>query len=133
MRYLPEAHRYHRALRALGVTVDMVAPAASLDGYDLVVVPTLYTATDAEVAVIAAAAERGSTILVTPFSGIVDETDAIHPGSYPGAFRDLLGLVIDEFRPLAEAQTVSLRSGAHGSIWSEAIRVRGAEIIDTFS
>jgi beta-galactosidase len=132
LRYLPEAHRYHRALRALGVTVDFVAPGAALDGYDLVIVPTLYTTTDADTRAIAAAAERGATVLVTPFSGIVDATDAIYAEGYPGPFRDLLGLAIDEFRPLADGQIVSLSGGARGSIWSETIRVRDAETIDTF-
>jgi beta-galactosidase len=133
LRYLPEAHRYHRALRALGVTVDMVAPGAPLDDYDLVIVPTLHTATDAEAGVIAQAAERGATVLVTPFSGIVDETDGIHPGAYPGAFRDLLGLVIDEFRPLAAGQTVTVGSGARGTIWSESIRTTDSETVDVFT
>lgn len=133
LRYLPEAHRYHRALRALGVTVDMVAPGSSLDGYDLVIVPTLYSVTDADAEVIAKAAERGVTVLITPFSGIVDESDAIRTGSYPGAFRDLLGLVIDEFRPLAVDETVTLASKARGSIWSESIVVRDAETVDTFT
>ncbi|GHF10582.1 beta-galactosidase [Pseudolysinimonas yzui] len=133
LRYLPEAHRYHRALRALGVTVDLVAPGTPLTGYDLVIVPTLYTATDAEAAVIADAAELGATVLITPFSGIVDDTDAIHPGSYPGAFRDLLGIVIDEFRPLAAAQAIRLDSGARGSVWSESIQTRGAAIVDAFT
>ncbi|MGB3909549.1 MAG: beta-galactosidase [Pseudolysinimonas sp.] len=133
LRYLPEAHRYHRALRALGVTVDLVAAGAPLEGYDLVIVPTLYSATATDAAVIAAASERGATVLVTPFSGIVDETDAIHAEGYPGPFRDLLGLAIDEFRPLAADETITLAGGARGTIWSEAIRVLDAEVIDTFS
>ncbi|WP_293168046.1 beta-galactosidase [Microcella sp.] len=132
LRYLPEAHRYHRALRALGVTVDLVAPNAELSGYNLVVVPTLYTLTDAEAASIAHAASTGATVLVTPFSGIVDESDAIRLGGYPGAFRDFLGLTIDEFRPLAAEATVTLSSGARGSIWSESVRVADAEVIATF-
>lgn len=132
LRYLPEAHRYHRALRALGVTVDLVAPGTDLSGYDLIVVPTLYTLTDAEAASIARAASGGSTVLVTPFSGIVDEHDTIRPGGYPGAFRELLGLTVDEFRPLAADATVELSSGASGSIWSESVRVTDAEVIATF-
>lgn len=132
LRYLPEAHRYHRALRALGVTVDLVAPGTNLSGYDLVVVPTLYTVTDADAAAITHAAEAGATVLITPFSGIVDEHDAIRPGGYPGAFRELLGLAIDEFRPLAAEATVTLSSGARGSIWSESVRVTDAEVIATF-
>ena len=132
LRYLPEAHRYHRALRALGVTVDLVAPNADLSGYDLIVVPTLYTLTDAEAASIASAASGGAVVFITPFSGIVDENDAIRPGGYPGAFRELLGLTVDEFRPLAADATVGLSSGARGSIWSESVHVADAEVIATF-
>lgn len=132
LRYLPEVHRYHRALRALGVTVDLVAPSSDLSGYDLIVVPTLYTLTDAEAASISHAASAGATVLITPFSGIVDENDAIRPGGYPGAFGELLGLTIDEFRPLAAEATVALSSGARGSIWSESARVTDAEVIATF-
>ncbi len=132
LHYLPEAHRYHRALRALGVTVDIVAPGSDLSGYDLVIVPTLYTLTDAEALSIARAASAGATVLITPFSGIVDEHDAIRPGGYPGAFRDLLGLTVDEFRPLAADAVITLSSGAHGSIWSESVRVVDAEVVATF-
>jgi beta-galactosidase len=71
-------------------------------------------------------------VLITPFTGIVDERDAVIAGGYPGAFRDLLGLTIDEFRPLAAETTVTLSSGARGSIWSESVRVADAEVIATF-
>lgn len=133
LRYLPEAHRYHRALRALGITVDMVAPGSDLTSYDLVVVPTLYTVTDAASTAIAEATAAGATVLITPFTGIVDERDAVIAGGYPGAFRELLGLTIDEFRPLAAEATVSLSSGARGSIWTDAVRVADAEIVASFS
>ena len=138
MRYLPEAHRYHRAMRALGVTVDLVAPGADLSAYDLVLVPTLYTLNDAAVSVIVDAVGRGAIVLVTPFSGIVDEHDSIRPGGLPGAFSELLGVVIDEFRPLAANDVVTLASGGSGSIWTDALRTLPAssgsnvDVIDAF-
>lgn len=132
LRYLPEAHRYHRALRALGITVDLVAPGADLAGYDLVVVPTLYTVTDAAAQVIANAAQSGATVFITPFSGIVDEHDSVIEGGYPGAFRDLLGLTIDEFRPLAAGAEVVVSTGGFGSVWSDAVRVHDAQVLATF-
>lgn len=132
LRYLDEAHRYARALRALGVTVDMVRPGADLDGYDLVILPTFYAPSDVDVHAITRAVDAGTSIVVTPFSGIADETDAIRLGGYPGAFRDLLGITIDEFRPLAAESTARLRSGATGSIWVDSIRLAGAEAHDTF-
>lgn len=133
LRYLDEAHRYARALRALGVTVDMVRPGADLSGYALIVVPTLYCVSESEAAAIVAAARGGASVVVTPFSGIADETDAVRLGGYPGAFRDLLGLTIDEFRPLGEADTVHLDGGGVGSIWTDSIVVSDADVIDRFS
>ncbi len=75
-------------------------PSAPLDGYDLVLVCTLYAVADAAAANIAAAAPAGATVLVSYFSGIVDEQDHIRLGGYPGAFRELLGIRVEEFHPL---------------------------------
>lgn len=133
LQYLPEARRYHRALRSLGVTVDMVRPGDALDGYDLVVVPTLYSVTDAAADTIARAAASGATVLITPFSGLADEDAAIRLGGHPGAFRDLLGIVVDELRPLAADETVVLDGGATATIWSEALRAERAEVLDRFA
>src|SRR5690606_41279736 len=44
--------------------------------------------------------EGGGHLLVTYFSGIVDENDHVRLGGYPGAFRDLLGVRTEEFAPL---------------------------------
>ena len=52
-----------------------------------------------------AAAEAGATVVVTYFSGIVDEHDHIRLGGYPGAFRDLLGVRIEEFLPLLAGES----------------------------
>ncbi|MGY6499262.1 MAG: beta-galactosidase [Microcella sp.] len=133
LRYLDEAHRYHRALRALGVTVDMVRPGDDLTEYALVVLPTFYAPSDADVQAVTRAVTAGTSIVVTPFSGIADETDAIRLGGYPGAFRDLLGITIDELRPLADGATVRLASGDEATIWTDSIRLTGAEAHDHFA
>lgn len=133
LRYLEEAHRYARALRALGVTVDMVRPGADVSGYALVVVPTLYSVSEAEAATIHEAARTGTSVLVTPFSGIADETDAVLLGGYPGAFRDLLGITIDEFRPLGAEETVHVNGGGSGTIWTDSIVANDAEVLEFFT
>lgn len=130
--YLAEAHRYANALRALGVTVDMVRPGGDLSGYALAILPTFYAPSDADVQAIEAAVAAGTHVVVTPFSGIADESDAIRLGGYPGAFRELLGIVIDEFQPLAASDTVRLASGADARIWVDSIRLRDADAHDTF-
>jgi beta-galactosidase len=74
----------------------------------------------------------GGTVLVTPYSGIADETDTVYLGGYPGALRDVLGVRSEEFYPLVDT-TVALSSGGTGTIWSEAAESTGAEVRDTYA
>ena len=57
---------------------------------------------------------RRRTRLVTYFSGIVDEHDHVRLGGYPGAFRDLLGVRVEEFAPLLPGRSVTLDDGGRG-------------------
>jgi beta-galactosidase len=71
----------------------------------------------------------GGTVLVTYFSGIVDEADHIRLGGYPGAFRELLGVVTEEFFPLRPGEQVSLDDGAVADIWTELLHLDGAQAV----
>jgi beta-galactosidase len=109
------------------LTVDFVHPAADPTRYPLLVVPSLYLTTPEAAANLTGYVERGGTLLVSYFSGIVDAHDAVHPGGYPGALRDLLGLTVEEFRPLRSGESVRLDNGATADVWTELIRPRGAD------
>jgi len=131
--YADVAADVHAGLRAMAITADVVHPSADLSAYRLVIVPTLYTCRDDSAASVAAAAEAGATVLVTYFSGIVDEHDHIRLGGYPGAFRDLLGVRVEEFFPLAPQATVALSDGTSGTAWSELLQAVDAEVVTTFT
>ncbi|MDO8145859.1 beta-galactosidase [Isoptericola sp. 178] len=133
VRYLDEVHAMHAALRRAGVAVDVVRPGDDLEGYRLVVVPTLYLVTDATAAEVDRFVADGGTALVTYFSGIVDEHDHVRLGGYPGAFRDVLGARSDEFFPLQAGETVSLDDGRRASVWTERLEARGAEVRARFA
>ncbi|RYB92647.1 beta-galactosidase [Nocardioides glacieisoli] len=136
VRYRDRAEDLHRALTAQGVGVDVVHPSADLSAYRLVVVPTLYLVSDATVAAITAAADAGATVVVTYFSGIVDEHDHIRLGGYPGAFRELLGVRTTEFLPLLEGQRVGVQglgdSSVDADIWAEDLELAGAEAVASY-
>ncbi len=132
LEYPTVAHAVHRLLRDRGVTADVVHPSADLTAYRVVVVPTLYLVTDDHAAAVAAAAEAGSQVLVTFFSGISDEDDHIRLGGYPGAFRDLLGVRVEEFFPLMPGESVGLGAG-RGRLWSEDMTVVDAEVLDRYA
>ncbi len=127
------AHDLHAALRAAGITCDVVPPGADLAPYRVVLVPTLYLCTDGTAAAVAAAAEAGAQVLVTYFSGISDEHDHVRLGGYPGAFRDLLGVRVEEFFPLPVGGTVALDDGATGTLWSELLEAVDADVLARYA
>lgn len=137
VRYRDRAEDFHRALTALGVGVDVVHPGADLSSYDLVVVPTLYLVTDESAAAVAAAAERGASVVITYFSGIVDPHDHVRLGGYPGAFRDLLGVRSTEFLPLRSGERVRVDGLGDGDLdadtWSEDLELAGASAVATYA
>ncbi|WP_327191831.1 beta-galactosidase [Streptomyces xinghaiensis] len=103
------ADTFYEALYDRHLTVDFAHPEADLSAYPLVVVPALYLTEAAAGRNLRRYVEEGGTLLVSYFSGIVDEHDAVHPGPYPGALRDVLGLTVEEFSPLGEGERVGLR------------------------
>ncbi len=127
--YLDRARELHRALTDRGVGVDFAHPESDLDGYALVLVPTLYAVSDAAVERIESATRAGATVLVTYFSGIVDLQDQIRLGGYPGAFRELLGIRVEEFLPLREGHVVRLSDGRTADVWTEQLHLEGAESV----
>ena len=132
VRYLDQVHAAHTALADAGIVADIVRPGTDLDDYRLIVVPALHLVRDEEAAVIARAVERGATVLVTFYSGIVDAEDRVRTGGYPGAFRELLGIRSEEFAPLVPGQSVALSDGSTASVWSERLRTTDAGAIASF-
>ena len=131
--YGDDAHAVHAVLLRHGIAADVVHPGADLSAYRLIVVPTLYLMSDAAASAVGAAAAAGAQVLVTFFSGIVDDCDHIRLGGYPGALRDLLGIRVQEFNPLRENETVRLDDGTVGSVWSELLDLDGAEALASYA
>ncbi len=123
---------HHTALWRRGVTTDLVHPAADLSRYRAVLAPSLYLVGDEADANLRRHVERGGTLLVQFFSGIVDEHDHVRLGGYPGAFRDLLGVWVEELFPLRAGETVRLDDGSRGSLWSELLHPDGAEVVASY-
>lgn len=127
--YSATARALHNALFEKNVTVDVLPPWARLDGYALVVVPGLFLASDETARAVADYAEAGGTVLITWFSGIVDPSNTVRTGGYPGAFRELLGARSEEFVPLPEGTSVTLDNGWRAERWSELVHADTAEVI----
>jgi beta-galactosidase len=128
-----EIRRWHAALWRSGVLADVLHPGADLTSYRLVLAPALYLMDDAAAANLTRYVEGGGTLVVGPYSGIVDEHDHVRLGGYPGALRDLLGVRVSEFFPLPLDGTVALGNGWTGTIWTEHARAETATVVTSYA
>ncbi|SCG35393.1 beta-galactosidase [Micromonospora coxensis] len=127
-----EVSAAHRALWRTGYACDVVVPGDAVEAYRLLVLPALYLTDDATADWVREHVRGGGHALVTWLSGVADEHARVRLGGYPGALRDLLGLRVEEFHPLAEGEQVLLARGGTGRVWSETVRPAGAETVTAY-
>jgi beta-galactosidase len=135
LRYRQEALDWYSAFLALGVRADVVPTGAELDGYDAVIAPVLHVMPRSLAKELTGYAEGGGHLVTTYFSGIVDENDHAWLGGYPGALRELLGIRIEEFGPLPDGESVTLETGATGTLWTDRIELTdpAAEVLARYA
>ena len=105
MGYWDELKRHYNALAREGIAVEFVDQNADLAGYGLVVVPMLYLLTDAFAKKLCAFAQNGGTVIVTYWSGVVDESDLCRLGDTPYGLTELLGLRRTEIDGMYDGET----------------------------
>ncbi|GII76577.1 beta-galactosidase [Sphaerisporangium rufum] len=134
VRQLDRMIDHYAPLADLGAGVDVLPPWADLSEYALVVVPSLYLLSAADARRLDGYVAGGGALVVSFFSGIVDEYDRVHLGGYPAPLRDVLGVRVEEFWPAAERETFPVRgcgpfAAARGvaDLWREDLRLCGAE------
>ncbi len=130
--YQERIRAYYEALWHGKVTVDFVSRDADLSGYRLVVAPSLYIVPAPVTRNLTEYVEGGGRLVVSFFSGLVDDSDTIPPGPHPGGLRDLLGITIEEFHPLAAGDRVGVDGGLRADVWSERVVLRGATALRRF-
>jgi beta-galactosidase len=133
VQFLPAVRSYYEALWRKGITVDFVHPEEDLSAYDLLLVPSLYLMSDDAAAAVTARVRDGASLVASYFSGIVDDNDHVRLGGYPGALREVLGVRVEEFFPLALGQQVGLSNGGSGTTWSELLATTGADVVHTLT
>jgi beta-galactosidase len=136
LKLLPRIKALYAELFCRNVTVDFAHPEADLSKYRLVIAPHLYLVSDRAVKNVERYVANGGTLLMTFFSGIVDSNEHVLLGGYPGPFRALLGLWIEEFVPYGETEMnlIKAEDGKQFScdFWCEVIHPEGAEVLARF-
>lgn len=119
-----------------GINVDFALPGADLSDYRLVIAPASYLLTAEDADNLTRYVENGGTLLVSYFSGIVDEHDTIHAGGFMTPLRRALGVWVEEFLPLREGEILHVDgltdNPVSGRFWADHLRVEEAEVIASY-
>jgi beta-galactosidase len=113
----------YRPLYQAGITVDFCRPDEPLDRYEAVLVPSLYLVTAEEGANLVSYVEQRGAAVISFWSGIADEQDAVHLGPYGGPLRPLMGCDVLEVAPLPSEEVVEVE-------WEDGARTTATFWVD---
>ncbi|MFB8635429.1 beta-galactosidase [Enterococcus casseliflavus] len=105
LKYVEQIHRYYRYFYEQNIAVDLVPVDADLSKYKLVAAPVLYMIKEGMQERLTDFVMQGGALLTTYMSGIVDQSDNVHLGGYPGPLRELAGIWVEEIDALAPKQS----------------------------
>ncbi len=137
VRLLEGVYSFYKPLFEANVPVDFAHPGSDLSSYKLVVAPNLYLVRDEAAENLRQFVAGGGTLVVSFFSGIVDERDHVRLGGYPAPFRELLGLRVEDFVPMASGVENRISTSDGGSytceLWADLVHPGGAETLASYT
>lgn len=144
LKYARGVENFYTPLQRANLAVDFVFESTDLSRYRVVFAPSLYLVKPGVAEKLAAYVAAGGQLVLTYFSGIVDEHDRVHLGGYPAPFRALLGLEVEEWTVPSNDRATALATTPAGtalglpaqlaaSFWAEAIRAETCDVLATFT
>jgi len=136
MYYLEQLQLFHKALLSLGVGVDIINWSENLDGYKVVIAPTLFICNETVTKNLYAFVESGGTLILTNRTGVKDVNNICVMEELPGVFKECAGIVVEEYDPIgADKHTIKDNNGKIYECreWCDIIRPTTAKVISTYA
>jgi len=103
--YVDQIHQYYNYFYEKNIPVDMIPIDADFSKYKAVIAPVLYMIKDGMQESLDKYVADGGVLLTGFMSGIVNESDNVHLGGYPGPLRKIAGIWVEEIDALAPTQS----------------------------
>ena len=103
--YVDQIHQYYKYFYEKNIPVNMIPVDADFTDYKVIVAPVLYMIKEGMKEALESFVSNGGILLTTFMSGIVNESDNVYLGGYPGPLRSLAGVWVEEMDALAPEQT----------------------------
>lgn len=135
--YVDQIHQYYRYFYEKNIPVNMIPYDADFSRYKVIAAPVLYMVKAGMKEALERFVAGGGILLTTFMSGIVNESDNVYLGGYPGPLRDLAGIWAEEIDALAPEQQNLIRFSDHTegscSMLCDLIHLEGAECIAEYA
>lgn len=119
---------YYTSLREQRLTVDIVSAEAPLDGYKLVVAPSLNVISAKLAARLLAYVQQGGHLVLGPRSGMKDEHNSLNVQRQPGPLAEALGGRVEQFYALEAPVSVSGAAGEGTAVvWAEQLSTQAGK------
>ena len=105
MGYWDEIALHYNALAREGISVDFISETSDLSEYRLIIAPMLYLLQENFAQKLQKFTENGGTLVVTYWSGIVNENDLCWLGNTPHGLVDTLGICHQEIDSMYDDET----------------------------
>lgn len=135
LKYVEEVERWYSALHGQNIPADLLRLDADWGQYKLLIAPMLYMVKPGVDEKLRAFVQNGGTLVVTNFSGYVDESDLVTLGGYPGKLRDILGIWVEESDALPEGAANSFKwegERYEAGLLCDLLHSEGAQVLATY-
>lgn len=131
--YVNQIHQYYKYFYDNNIEVSMIPYDADFSKYKVVVAPVLYMVKHGMKEALEAYVQNGGILITTYMSGIVNESDNVYLGGYPGPLRKLAGVWVEEIDALTPQQKneAVFKDGTRSScgLVCDIMHLEGAECI----
>ena len=136
LHYVNQIEQYYAYFYENHIPVDMIPVDADFSKYKAVVAPVLYMVKEGMQEALENYVNCGGVLLTGFMSGLVDQSDNVHLGGYPGPLRKLCGIWAEEIDALAPEQTNTLRfadgTETNCNLLCDIIHLEGAECVASY-
>lgn len=132
--YVAHFTHYYRPLAARNIAADVISADASVEGYTLVIAPTLLILDEARAERLEGYVRGGGHLVLTIRTGIKDRYNALLPSRQPGPLQHPAGIEVEEYYALLEPVPV-IGPGLDGTsrLWAERLRPLPEEEVEVWA
>ena len=134
--YVDQIHRFYRYFYDRHFAIDLIPADADFSRYKVICAPVLYLFREGMQPALEAFVRNGGILITTYMSGLVDQSDNVITGGYPGPLRRLAGIWVEEIDALAPEQTntavFSDGTASTCSLLCDIIHTEGADALAVY-